>query len=125
MSTEQAKKQVLEDYIAAFNRNDLEAIVALYAEDATVEDPYGTPAQHGLAAIRAFYQNALKMGATLSLDAPIRASMGDAAAMAFTARAEVDGKSFEIKVIDVMTFNAQGKIQSMRAYFGQSDMLVS
>ena len=119
MNQEHHMKSVLQGYIDAFNRNDLEAIVDLYAENATVEDPYGTPPKQGHAAIREFYANALQTGAKLELNAPIRASMGDAAAMAFTAVIATT----RVSVIDVMTFNEQGLITSMRAYFGQSDMV--
>ncbi len=124
MLTEDTMKAALECYISAFNRADLDAIVGLYANDATVEDPYGSAVIEGREAIREFYQNSLKMGATLSLDTEIRASMGDAAAMAFTARANAEGKNVEVRVIDVMTFNERGQIQSMRAYFGQTNMFI-
>lgn len=124
MLKEDTMKAALESYISAFNRADLEAIVALYASDATLEDPYGSAAVQGLDAIREFYRSSLKMGATLTLDTEIRGSMGNAAAMAFTARANTEGKSVEVKVIDVMTFNRQGQIQSMRAYFDHSNMFI-
>lgn len=128
MISQQQMKQAMQAYIDSFNRVDPDAIVALYADTATVEDPVGTPPKKGREAIAAFYAMAIKSGARLKLVAPIRASHGDSAAMAFdvelnmpqgdkTARAV-------IRVIDVMTFDEAGKFASMRAFWGPSDMEV-
>ena len=76
MISEQKMKQGMQAYIDAFNRNDPEGIAALYADDATVEDPVGSPLKNGKAAIAAFYKMAVATGAKLSLAAPIRASCG-------------------------------------------------
>ncbi len=126
MISQQQMKEAMQAYIDAFNRVDPEAIVALYAEDATVEDPVGSPAKSGRKAITDFYAYAIKSGAKLRLAAPIRGSHGNSAAMAFdvelnmpqgdkTARAV-------IRVIDVMTFDDAGKFSSMRAFWGSTDM---
>lgn len=128
MVSQQQMKQAMQEYIDAFNRVDPDAIVNLYAEDATVEDPVGSVPKQGRKAIAEFYAYAMKSGAKLKLAAPIRGSHGNSAAMAFdvelnmpqgdkTARAV-------IRVIDVMTFDAAGKFSSMRAYWGSSDMEV-
>ena len=128
MANQQQMKQAMQEYIDAFNRVDADAIVHLYAEDATVEDPVGSPPKQGRKAIAEFYAYAMKSGAKLKLVAPIRGSHGNSAAMAFdvelnmpqgdkTARAV-------IRVIDVMTFDAAGKFSSMRAFWGPSDMEV-
>jgi steroid Delta-isomerase len=121
--TEQRMKQAMQAYIDRYNADDLEGVVGLHADDATVEDPVGTPAKAGKAAIRAFYQYAMTTGARLSLAAPIRASHGNAAAMAFDVRLNYQGASMTIRVIDVMTFDAQGRFTSMKAYWGPSDMV--
>ena len=128
MISQQQMKQAMQAYIDAFNTVNPDAIVALYAEDATVEDPVGSPVKSGRKAIAEFYAFAIKSGAKLKLAAPIRGSHGNSAAMAFdvelnmpqgdkTARAV-------IRVIDVMTFNDEGKFSSMRAFWGPSDMEV-
>lgn len=122
MTSDQQKKNALQGYIDAYNRNDLEAVLALYSDDASVEDPYGTPAKRGKAEIRAFYTEAMASGAKLQLDAPIRASHGDAAAITFTAALETGQGMVRVHVTDIMTFNDQGLINSMRAYFGPSDI---
>lgn len=122
MATENQMRAAMQEYIDAFNRQDLEAIVNLYADHATVEDPVGTELKSGRKNIHAFYEYALQTNAKLTLVAPIRASHGQAAAMAFDVRLNYQDQDMVIRVIDVMTFNEEGKFTSMKAYWGPGDM---
>jgi steroid Delta-isomerase len=122
MADEQQMKAAMQAYIDGFNRSDAQAIVNLYAEDATVEDPVGSPLRKGRAEIAAFYKMAIETGAKLALAAPIRASHGNAAAMAFDVKLRMPQGPALIRVIDVMTFDAAGRFKTMQAYWGQSDM---
>ena len=117
-------KLALQAYIDAFNRSDAEAIAALYADGATIEDPVGSPLKQGQEAIAAFYRMAVKTGAKLKLAAPIRGSHGNAAAMAFDVQLNMPEGEAVIRVIDVMTFDHAGLFTSMRAYWGRGDMVV-
>lgn len=119
---EQTMKKAMQAYIDHFNRDDLDGIVGLYADDATVEDPVGSPIKFGKSSIREFYAMALKTGARLALAAPIRGSHGNAAAMAFDVNLTMPAGRMTIRVIDVMTFNDAGKFSSMRAFWGPGDM---
>ncbi|MBI2382848.1 MAG: nuclear transport factor 2 family protein [Gammaproteobacteria bacterium] len=122
MVSEQTMKQAMQAYIDAFNRSDVDGIVSLYADDATVEDPVGKAPLVGKARIGPFYKMAVATGAKLALAAPIRASHGNAAAMAFDVQLNMPQGRALIRVIDVMTFDATGKFASMRAYWGPGDM---
>lgn len=128
MISQQQMKQAMQAYIDAFNRVDPDAIVALYAQDASVEDPVGTTPKVGSKAIADFYAYAIKSGAKLKLAAPIRGSHGNSAAMAFDVELNMpQGDKLAravIRVIDVMTFDEAGKFSSMRAFWGSSDMEV-
>jgi steroid delta-isomerase len=124
MPTEQAMKQALQAYIDAFNRVDPDGIIALYADNATVEDPVGSEVKVGQLKIAEFYRYAISTGAKLKLAAPIRASHGNSAAMAFDVELNMPQGRAVIRVIDVMTFDEHGKFASMRAYWGPSDMEV-
>lgn len=115
-------KQALQAYIDAFNTADPDAIAALYAEDATVEDPVGSEPKRGRVAILDFYRMAVQTGAHLTLAAPIRASHGDAAAMAFDVNLQMAEGRSTIRVIDVMRFDEAGLVRSMEAYWGPSDV---
>lgn len=124
MIDEATMKQAMQAYIDAFNRSDADSIAALYADDASVEDPVGSPVKQGREAIAAFYKMAVSTGAKLKLAAPIRGSHGNAAAMAFDVQLNMPEGEAVIRVIDVMTFNHAGKFTSMRAFWGRSDMVV-
>lgn len=124
MASDKIMKAAMQEYIDAFNRNDTDGVVALYADDATVEDPVGSAVKSGKSAIADFYKMAMKTGAKLSLAAPIRGSHGNSAAMAFDVTLNMPQGRAVIRVIDVMTFNEAGKFTSMRAYWSQSDMEV-
>ena len=54
MPSEQQMKDALQAYVDAYNNNDLAALLALYSDDATVEDPYGTPPKNGKTQIESF-----------------------------------------------------------------------
>ncbi|MES9540846.1 MULTISPECIES: nuclear transport factor 2 family protein [unclassified Actinomadura] len=118
MPSQDHMKQALQTYVDAFNAADAATVCGLYADDAVIEDPVGHPPMAGRAAIEEFYTNAVASGAKLALEAPIRGSHGDRAAMAFT----VDVPGMRIRAIDVMTFNAEGKIIRMEAHWGPDDI---
>lgn len=124
MPSEEAMKAAMQAYIDRYNAEDAEGLIDLYADDAVVEDPVGGATYEGKEAIAEFYRYAIQTGAKLKLQAPIRASHGNAAAMAFTVELTHEGQPMQIHVIDVMTFNAAGKFSSMRAYWGKTDMEV-
>lgn len=119
MPSQETMKAALQAYLDAFNSGSVAAVTALYAEDATVEDPVGSPVKCGKSEIQAFYTHTIASGAKLSLDAPIRGSHGNSAAMAFSARMG----PVTVRVIDVMTFSEAGQFTSMKAYFGPGDIL--
>lgn len=109
------------DYVAAFDRNDPAAVVALFADDATVEDPVGTEPHVGRDAILGFYTASMLTGAKLKLEGPVRLC-GDFAAFPFSANLTLDGKDLRVDVIDTFRFDHNDKIAEMRAYFGPANM---
>jgi steroid delta-isomerase len=112
-------KAALQAYLDCYNASDLDGVMSLFAENATFEDPVGTPILQGVAAIRNFFINAMETPATLSLSAPIRGSHGNAAAMAF----EANAGQVTVRAIEVMTFDDNGKITDLKAYIGPSDLI--
>ncbi|WP_380878105.1 hypothetical protein ACFB49_15550 [Sphingomonas sp. DBB INV C78] len=107
-------------YVAAFDKGDPAAVAALFAPDATVEDPVGTDAHKGHDAILAFYTMSMQTGAKLKLEGPVRTATNYAAfafsvSFGHSADARVD-------VIDTFKFNDEGKVVEMRAYFGPNNM---
>lgn len=108
-------------YIAALNAADLDAIVALYADDAVVEDPVGSPPKRGIAEIRAFYAGSLRMQLQVALEGDIRVA-GNEAVFAFSVSFQASGQRTTIHPIDLFRFDANGRIIEMRAFFGAANI---
>lgn len=108
-------------YVESYNTSDLDGILSIFAEEATVEDPVGTPLKRGHAELREFFNQGVAMGAKLALDGPVRAASGHAA-FPFHVTLEWEGKKQRIDVIDVFRFDHDGKVVEMRAFFGPENM---
>jgi len=115
---ETAKLQkVVQTYVEAFEKADPNIIRELYAADATVEDPVGSPARRGIEEIVEFYRTAFGMGMKLRLAGKPRCA-GNSVAFSFDAVM----KKMTISPIDVFEFNADGKVQHMKAYWGPDNI---
>ncbi|MDR2298325.1 MAG: nuclear transport factor 2 family protein [Comamonas sp.] len=121
MNTTEHMTDVVQRYVAALNAGDLEGILALYADNATVEDPVGSEPQRGIEAIRVFYAKSLKLPLQVALQGEVRA-VANEAAFAFTVSVEYQGRKTVIAPIDHFRFNEAGKVVSMRALFGEQNM---
>jgi steroid delta-isomerase len=100
-------------YVEAFDKADINLIKDMYADNATVEDPVGSDPYQGIEAIVAFYEGAFDMGAKLSLNEAPRCA-GNSVAFSFTVKVG----DMTIQPIDVFEFNDEGKVVSMKAYWG-------
>lgn len=104
-------------YVEAFEKQDINIIREIYSDDARVEDPVGTDVHVGIDAVCAFYDGALKSGAKLALSGEPRCS-GNAVAFPF----QVQMPGITIDIIDVFEFNAESKVNSMKAYWSDGNM---
>lgn len=109
-------------YIAALEAGDLDAVMALYADDATVEDPVGGGTVHtGKDAIREFYATVVAM----KIDGKVNEARVCGNDLLFnfeiTTHFDADSKA-SINVWDLMTHDDQGKVSSMRAYWTPENM---
>ncbi|WP_257549337.1 nuclear transport factor 2 family protein [Sphingopyxis sp. DBS4] len=120
MPSHEEMVRAVERYVEAFANSDAAMAAELYAADATVEDPIGTPIHRGRDAIHAFYAMSMQAGAKLRLDGPVRTG-GDYAAFAFTVIVDFGGPK-EIEVIDTFKFDIEGKVTEMRAYWSPANM---
>jgi len=119
MTSPEQMVRAVNTYVEAFDKADPDMVVGLFAADATVEDPVGTPPHVGHEAIRAFYAASMQTGAKLHLDGPVRVA-GDTAAFAFHVSFAKPG--MQVDVIDLFQFGADGKVVSMKAFFGPTNM---
>ncbi|MGP4056821.1 nuclear transport factor 2 family protein [Mycobacterium sp. 4D054] len=94
-------------------------VAALYAEDATLEDPVGGGEVHiGRQAIAGFYKS-IEAGGQITTELLNFRAGGHEAAFVF---AITVGGAMRIEPIEVMTFNGDGQITSMKAYWGPQDV---
>jgi steroid delta-isomerase len=103
-------------YAALMSAGDADGIANLYRDDATLEDPVGAPLVRGKPAILDWYRKSAGR-VKLELTGPVRAC-GLEAATPLLARAPAGpGKTTLIDIIDVMRFDEEGRIVSMRAFW--------
>ncbi len=121
MPDPQKMEAAVHEYVAAFANSAPERVAALFAADATVEDPIGTPPHVGHDAILNFYTASMQTGAKLTLEGPVRIA-GPFAAFAFRVEMHWQGKDQRVDVIDTFRFNEDNKVVEMKAYFGPSNM---
>jgi steroid delta-isomerase len=116
-------RSAVESYTGAFSRRDREALLGLFSEDAWIEDPVGSPRREGREAIGAFFDEmtALADATELRLTGPIRAVAGECA-FPMQARPTMGGTTMVIDIIDVMTFDDDGRITTMRAFWDPAEM---
>ena len=110
-------QRVVDAYLAAISAGDVDAVMALYAPEATVEDPVGSDVVVGAPDVRVFYERACAI--------PMKASASGAARIsgpevAFPFVLDVAEGAMTIEVIDAFRFDAAGRIVSMRAWWGPS-----
>lgn len=119
ISNEQAEANV-RTYLGLVADGTAEAIAALYAEDAVLEDPVGSEPLRGRDAIRGFYATIEPMQIKTEL-LTIRTAGGEAA---FYFRIETDtGAGVAImEPLEVMIFDEDGRITSMRAWWNDTDL---
>lgn len=105
-------------YLDAVAGGNVDEVAALYAEDATLEDPVGGGEVHiGRQAIAGFYK--VMEGGEIKTELLTFRAGGHEAAFVF---AITVAGSMRIEPIEVMTFGDDGKITSMRAYWGPQDV---
>ena len=116
-------RATVEAYCAAFTAGDGAAYVALFAEDAWLEDPVGSPRIEGHEAIGGFFEQSSSMAESieLRLTGPVRVAAGEAA-FPMQARPSIGGTTFGVDIIDVMTFDDAGRITTMRAFWDPAEM---
>ncbi|WP_241383585.1 nuclear transport factor 2 family protein [Rhodococcus sp. CH91] len=116
----EAVRATVENYVKAIATGTVDDVLALYAEGATVEDPVGTPVRTTEAEIREFYgmvEPLTQTGGVVTL----KIAQNNAAFL-FRLVTHLGDQDLVMEVIDVMTFDDDAKITSMRAFWSEEDM---
>ncbi len=110
--------QLVDRYLALHAARDLEGVLSVFSENATLEDPVGAPIRQGLEAIRNFYRGAHERNGRLAIER-IGAVLacGDEVAAHVQVRPENPGDAGKVDVIYTLRLDKAGRIASLRAYF--------
>ena len=117
--SEQAIVRTIERYQSTFSADDQEGWLALFTDDAVLEDPVGSPAHQGRAAIAKFWDTVharTERGTVRMTQGP--AVCGLEAAWAFELDVTLrNGRRSVVEIIDHGTFTEDGRIRSIRAFW--------
>ena len=106
---------VCDRYIAAVAAGDVDAVLALYADDPRVEDPVGSEPRIGRDAVRAFYAQGAAFTFSAQRIGPVTV-VGDRAAFQFRIDVPLGDTTLKMASTDIMSFDAGGRILTMVAY---------
>lgn len=123
MATPEQIRATIETYTERFSASDKEGWLALFAPDATVEDPVGTDVRHGVGEIGEFWDFVRSMTPeiTLTRTGPTRVA-GHEAAFPMQMVSMMGDAAMALDIIDVMTFDDEARITSMRAFWDFADL---
>jgi steroid delta-isomerase len=123
MATADQIRTAFERYAAAMSAGDTEAVIALFSDDAYLEDPVGGERTAGIDAVRQHFTAATQQSSSkLEIIAPVRVVEPGYGAAAMTSRTEMGDQVYLIDIIDVFTFDDDGLITSMTAYWGPTNV---
>ncbi|HVK29064.1 MAG TPA: nuclear transport factor 2 family protein [Nocardioides sp.] len=115
--------ETIQSYVDLVATGSSADVVALYADGATVEDPVGSEVRTTREQIAEFY------GALDGLEQTSRLLharvAGNEAAFAFELVTKAGDQTYTLAPIDVMTFDDDGRITSMRAFWSGEDMSIA
>ena len=107
-------ENVVKAYVDRVAQHDPEKVADLFAPNATVEDPVGTELKADRQAIVDFFAVIANMEETTT-GLMWTAVAADTAVFQFKLRGASDGRGYQVTPIDIMTFDEDAKILTMRA----------
>lgn len=111
-------RQQAREYIAALNARDMDRVLAVFADGATVNDPKWKRSFTGKDELHGFYE-AVFTRATLEVAGPIRGSYGNVVATPVIAHLP----DSRVEVITLTHFNDEGLVETYDAYWGPTDII--
>jgi steroid delta-isomerase len=123
MADQDALRQIITTYMDRFTAEDREGWLDLFAPDAWIEDPVGTPRRNGRDEIGAFWDETHTVPDKVALvPLGITTIIGNEGIFTMQAQATLGEAVYGIDIIDLMTFDDAGKITTMRAFFDSATM---
>lgn len=127
MSDAEQMRELIDAYAERFSARDREGWLALWADDATMEDPVGTPLKKGKGEIGEFFDQSQSMADSIRMiPTDLRVVVGDDAAWTVEIRPTIGGTEYVMNVIEVWRFTAgpdgSPRIAEMRAFWDPAEM---
>jgi steroid delta-isomerase len=110
-------REVIEAYRAAAAATDVDAYLALFADDAVMQDPVPSPPLEGTDAIREFMANAFSLVETIDIAPEDVIVCGDEAVMVSTMRSVMPTATMQLHLVHHWTFDVEGRIRKMRVFW--------
>jgi len=124
MLTPERLRRCVDHYVATVNSRDPQAIAALFTEDGVQADPASSPANVGRAAIAAFFEGSVGASDSWTFTAERVHTCSPAAAIDFRIELVTGGASMAIAGIEVFSFDDEGLIRSVHAYWDDANVSV-
>lgn len=125
MTADEMRRTVMH-YLHAVGAGDIDAVLALMSEDVAVEDPVGGPPATqvvGHEQVRRFFGRGFERARPRPhAIGPVCTTAGREAAVSFRLALTLDDRDLEIDVVDVIRFDAAGRIASLRAFWNAAEM---
>lgn len=110
--------EIVDGYMHAMSTADFDAVLAMYAEDATVEDPVGSDPHQGKTAIAEFYRAVNGADITCTRTGPVRYANREIVFPFECVITTPDG-TMKIDIIDHFVLDDDDLVVSMRAFWSQ------
>jgi steroid delta-isomerase len=114
-------RALVDTYAAVASSMDIDAYANLFAEDCTRIDPVGQPGQYTRTEVRASWAGVVASAVGLRFEVADVHCVLDTAAFHFDVTVDLGGATAKVSGIEVMVFNDAGLIESMHAYWGDTD----
>ncbi|PXW36036.1 nuclear transport factor 2 family protein [Nocardia sp. 348MFTsu5.1] len=121
MASVEELQKIVESYVDLVANGTPEQVADLYADGATVEDPIGAEIRNTRESLIEFYGVIAAMEKVTS-ELLWTKIAGNTAVFEFTLITETAGMSFKITPVDIMVFDDNGKIKTMRAVWRPEDL---
>ena len=110
------RRAKVETYLSLVATGTAAQIMELYGPDPRLEDPVGTEPKQGRAELEEFYRGVEPLDTVTTLR-EFHASGDHSAAFAFDVATKLGDDTMTISVIEIMTFDDDGLISDMKAYW--------
>lgn len=126
MPNQEQMQDRLDTYLAACDKGDIETALECFAEDATFEDPVGTPPHMGRAGVREFYEQSFQLIDGILFDVEDVIFCGNDVVMIsnFNARLRDGGGTVKNHGVHNIVFNDDSLFQDVRVWWMHERLVV-